>query len=68
MNYIIDHLTHNDAIGERLLYAQPYTDSHEYGLDGVFTLQAGNIIGIIRRLNLSTSKWNWGNEHRQQQT
>ena len=51
MNYIIEHLTRNGTMDERLLYRSPYVDIHEMGVEGVFPKLADHIIGLIRRIN-----------------
>lgn len=53
MDYIINHLTINGTMEERLLYEAPYTDIHEMGLDGVFPKLADQLISIIKRINQS---------------
>jgi type I restriction enzyme, R subunit len=53
VNYIIEHLTRNGTMDERLLYSSPYVDIHEMGVEGVFPKLADNIIGLIREINRS---------------
>lgn len=53
VNYIIDHLTINGVIDERLLFEQPFTDIHEQGLEGVFPTLADSLLSVIRKINSS---------------
>jgi type I restriction enzyme, R subunit len=54
VNFIIDELTQNGEIDIPLLYDRPFTDLHEAGLDGVFTLQeASELITLIGGINES---------------
>jgi type I restriction enzyme, R subunit len=51
VNYVIDHLTMNGTIEERLLFEQPYTDMHTEGLTGVFPKEYEGLMAIVRKLN-----------------
>jgi type I restriction enzyme, R subunit len=51
VNYLIDHLTMNGTIEERLLFEQPYTDIHTEGLTGVFPKEYEGLMAIVRKLN-----------------
>jgi type I restriction enzyme R subunit len=53
VNLIVEHLTENGAMDERLLYASPYTDFSPRGVDGLFdsedVTELLSILGEIRR-------------------
>ncbi len=56
VNLIIEHLTKNGVMDPGQLYHSPYTDSSPAGIDGLFDdSHAEQIIGIIRRINDSTT-------------
>jgi type I restriction enzyme R subunit len=52
INTIIDYLSVNGIIENKILFDKPFTEINDEGLTGVFNLEeAGNIVKIVDRIN-----------------